>query len=384
MHRRLMLIMTILICMVNVFSVPLYTGAEETGVQAKQEELQARLEEIFEARAQAIITGAKPTTVLGHYDSTSLLGKYALVHEKTRLEYIQLWAAKRGVSFTEATPSLRIPWSQIEKDSAELVVHQSLKLGYIYPGDSHINHFGIGTRHWMKLARKDGEWLIIQDFYTDGIFDNTLSPDPVPGEGSAYVQGAELILQVKNGPTGAFDREGAVRYADKYAGLALSLGKDNNYNTRYKNMRDAGGDCTNYVSQCLADKEGGKLPMDGAWFYLRDRRGGEGSQAWVRAHTFADWIIYNGRGKRAARGNFCEVNNPTSEFPAGAIRDLQKGDVIGYGKRGGYVEHLAIVVGKDSKGYPLINSHSVDRFHCPWDIGYDKTTIFHLLKINDN
>jgi len=49
--------------------------------------------------------------------------------------------------------------------------------------------------------------------------------------------------------------------------------------------------------------------MDGSWFY--DRKEGAGSQAWVQADIF-----------------------------------------------GG--------------GYPLVSSHNVDRYHCPWDMGYDR------------
>lgn len=121
--------------------------------------------------------------------------------------------------------------------------------------------------------------------------------------------------------------------------------------------------------------------MDGIWFY--DRADNSGSQAWARAETFGDWLLYSGRGQRVARGTFPELNQPGDKFPGGAVRELRKGDVIGYGKRS-YSEHIAIVVGSDSKGYPLVNAHNVDRYHCPWDLGYDKKTVFHLYRVNDN
>ena len=54
--------------------------------------------------------------------------------------------------------------------------------------------------------------------------------------------------------------------------------------------------------------------------------------------------------------------------------------MIGYGM-GGEIEHVAIVVGWDSNGYPLVNSHTVDRYHCPWDMGYDKKTIYYLFHV---
>lgn len=345
-----------------------------------EKELHAKVKEIFDTRALAIITGADPGPALAYYDTTATLGRWALSHEQTKLNYVQSWAQKRGVRFTEAESSLRIPWSRAQEDTAELIVYQTLKLGYVYPDDTTINRFGIGTRHWMEFVRKDGKWLIRRDFYTDGLGDDTQAPDLKPADGAAFIESNGKSASTPSEPPAIFDREGATRYAGEYAGLAWGAGNNNNYNPRYSDLNDRGGDCTNFVSQCLGDAEGGKLPMDGIWYY--DRKDKSGSQAWVRAEAFGDWLLYSGRGQRVARGTFPELNQPNDKFPRGAVRELQKGDVIGYGEKG-YSAHLAIVVGSDSKGYPLVNAHNVDRYHSPWDMGCDKTTVFHLYRIND-
>ncbi|WP_035106270.1 amidase domain-containing protein [Desulfovirgula thermocuniculi] len=353
-----------------------------------KEELMAALNEIFGFRARALLTGAPPP-LDKYYDTDTRLGRWALAHEQGKVSYVQAWAAKRGVRFVEANAALRVPWWRWEKDAAELLVHHSLQLGYVYPGDAQINRFGIGTRHWMKLVKKDGRWLIQQDFYLDGLGDDSLAEKPTPADGPALVQpvsGAEGEGREKKAPgTGpkVFDREGAVRYADKYAGLAWGAGNDHRYNSRYRDLNDRGGDCTNFVSQCLGDREeGGRLPMDGTWYYRYDRQGGSGSRAWVQTEAFARWLLYSGRARRIARGTFAQVNQPTAAFPRGAVRELQKGDLIGYEEKG-HIEHFAIVVGADSGGYPVVNAHTVDRYHCPWDIGWDKSTVFHLFKIRD-
>lgn len=347
-----------------------------------EKELQTKVDEIFDACALAIITDADPGPVAAYYDTTAELGRWALSHEQTKLNYIQLWAKKRGVRFTEANSSLSIPWSRLQGDTAEFIIYQTLQLGYVYLNDPTVNRFGIGTRHWMKLVRKDGKWLIQQDFYTDGLFDDVKAPDPTPADGTAFIEPVEKSASIQNDPPGIFDREGAARYADEYAGLAWGAGNNHSYNPRYRDLNGNGGDCTNFVSQCLGDKSGGKLPVDGAWYYSHDREGGSGSRAWVQTEAFADWLLYNGRGQRLARGAFPEMNQPSSEFSRGAVRELQKGDVIGYEEKG-YIEHFAIVVGTDSKGYPVVNAHTVDRYHSPWDMGCDKTTVFHLFQIND-
>lgn len=353
----------------------------------EDEELMAELKEIFSFRAKALLAGSEPQTLEKYYDTSTKLGRWALAHEQSKISYVQAWAQKRGVQFVEANTTLRVPWSRREKDAAELLVHHSLQLGYVYPGDAQINRFGIGTRHWMKIVKKDGRWLIQQDFYLDGLGDDSLVDKPTPADGPALVQQAVTnnpSKTVQGNRPSLFDREGAVHYADKYAGLAWGAGNSHRYNPRYRDLNDRGGDCTNFVSQCLGDKEeGGKLPMDGTWYYRYDRHGGSGSRAWVQTEAFARWLLYSGRATRIARGTFAEVNQPTSRFPWGTVRELQKGDVIGYEEKG-HLEHFAIVVGTDSKGYPVVNAHTVDRYHCPWDMGWDKSTVFHLFKIKDD
>lgn len=369
------------ILMLIIFIVGFIIGIGHANSETsdKNSQLMSMVKEIFDARARAIITGADPDAALSPYETSQTLGLWAQIHERERLDYVQQWANNRGIKFTEANSSLSIPWCRLDGDKAELLVNETLQLGYVYPGSPAVNRFGTGSRHWLKLVCREGKWLILQDFYTDGLGDNFQTPNPTPALGPAMVLGPEKTAVRKTNPA-IFDRAGAVRYADKYAGLASGAGNSNSYNSNYRDFNDRGGDCANFVSQCLADQEGGKMAMDDLWYY--DRRENAGSQSWVRAESFGDWLVYSGRGRHLTRGTFPELNEPGSQFPRGAIRELMPGDIIGYGKMG-YSRHLAIVVGTDSQGYPLVNAHNVDRYHCPWDMGYDKATIFHLYQIND-
>jgi hypothetical protein len=337
------------------------------------------VKDVFDARANAIVKESAGKKVLSGYDTSEKLGKWALSHEKAKMDYVRLWEKKRGIKFTEARSEIQIPWSEIKGNHAELTVYQTLQVGYIYPGSTTVNHFGIGTRHWMKMKKHKGKWLICQDFYTDGLGDDSLAPHPKPADGSPQEQPPKQTSP-KDAP-GLYDRIGAVSYADQYAGLAWGAGNDNQYNLQqYGDLNPIGGDCANYVSQCLSDEKGGKLPLDGSWFYNFDEKGFNGSQAWVRADSFCNWLQYSGHGRLLAQGTFPELIKPAQKQPAGVIGELKKGDVIGYGTDGD-IEHVAIVVGWDSKGYPLVNSHTVDRYHCPWDMGYDQKTIYYLYQI---
>ena len=58
-----------------------------------------------------------------------------------------------------------------------------------------------------------------------------------------------------------YNPSAAVAYASQYW---------NNYNPAYNNYNSVGGDCANFVSQCLY---AGGIPQDGTWY--------NGSSAWI-------------------------------------------------------------------------------------------------------
>ncbi|MGB9904042.1 MAG: amidase domain-containing protein [Desulfotomaculales bacterium] len=363
------------------------TALFNDGENALSAELAKKLQEIFEARATALLTGANPSWIEPFYEKLTRSGRWALAHEQTKISFVQNWAEKRGVRIVEARPTLYVKWSKIQKETAEFNLWQNLALGYQYPDQKEItNRFGIGTRHYLKLTKKDNRWVISHDWYTDPLGDDTLISKPIPAEGCA-----DLKTGLKEAPakkstsdpcgTTLYDRTAAVSYADKYAGLAVIAG-ERKYNPRYRDLTHRGGDCTNFVSQVLGDKEGGKLPMDSVWYYRYDSDGGNGSTAWVRADCFVRWLLSGGRAIRVTKGNYSEVGQPTAEFPLSAVRELKEGDLIAYEEKLN-IQHFAVITGHDSKGYPLVNAHTADRYHCPWDIGWDRATVFHLFHIRD-
>ncbi|MMZ64716.1 putative amidase domain protein [compost metagenome] len=73
-----------------------------------------------------------------------------------------------------------------------------------------------------------------------------------------------------------------------------------------------------------------------------------------------------------AKGDFQHIVTPTKEHPNGAIARLQPGDLIGYIIQGNDIDHFSILVGFDPNGYPLVNSHTADRYQVPFDLGWDR------------
>lgn len=359
------------------------TSGPGTSGQVTREEIQPRLDEIYGLRAGLLITGADPAELKHLYLPGSRTAQWALEHEQNKVRYMGLWAQHRDVRIVEAEPQIRISWFRPHGDSVQLGVVQSLQLGYSYPDEEPlgiVNRFGVGTRHWLELVKKDGTWLIRREWYIDPLGDDTLVYRPTPAEGKALPDGVDPTPPPPPEPDGSkrYNRLQAAAYADKYAGSAWGAGNDGKYNSRYRDYNGIGGDCTNFVSQAVGDRsEGGGLAQDGAWHYS-----GSGSVAWVQTDSFANWLQYSGKARRIARGRYADVTRPSDKFPEGAVRELQIGDLIAFDEKND-VQHFSVITAFDSKGYPLINTHTADRWHVPWDLGWDKTAVFWLFHIMD-
>lgn len=194
------------------------------------------------------------------------------------------------------------------------------------------------------------------------------APYPAPSR-----RQAPSTLGVSN--RGRFNRAAAVAYADRYCGVRMANG-DGRYNQRYRDYTSLGGDCTNFVSQVLGDPEAGAIPQDWVW----SSRAPAASRAWVRADALVDYLLDSGRATLLARGALQAVAEPTPECPDGPVFSLEPGDVVAYEKEG-VIEHLCVVVGQDASGYPVVDSHSGDRYHLPWDLGHHGRTKYWLLRI---
>jgi hypothetical protein len=86
--------------------------------KSKQFELSETVKDVFDARANAIVKESAGKKVLSGYDTSEKLGKWALSHEKAKMDYVRLWEKKRGIKFTEARSEIQIPWSEIKGNHA--------------------------------------------------------------------------------------------------------------------------------------------------------------------------------------------------------------------------------------------------------------------------
>jgi len=111
-----------------------------------------------------------------------------------------------------------------------------MKMGYAYNIKSDVtNYMGLGIRHSLQLVKVDGEWLIRRDWYYDPLDEDSAYIDAAPAEGiMPEIAHTTSKLESKEEPKpkkkGKYDREGAVAYADKYAGAAWGSGNKYEYN----------------------------------------------------------------------------------------------------------------------------------------------------------
>ncbi len=164
-----------------------------------------------------------------------------------------------------------------------------------------------------------------------------------------------------------YDRVAAVEYARKWA-----FGR----NPAYFDFSRLGGDCTNFVSQCLY--AGAKVMNDTpdvGWYYrsIDDR-----AAAWTGVEYFYNFLTGNlgefGNGRVVGSGN-----GPFAEEVS--LGELQIGDFIQLGRDTGDFYHTPIVVGF-SYGVPLVAAHSNDVFNRPLNsYHFERIRCLHVLGV---
>ena len=138
-----------------------------------------------------------------------------------------------------------------------------------------------------------------------------------------------------------YDRQKAVQYARRWA-----FGR----NARYLDFSGLGGDCANFVSQCLY-AGGGEMnptPVDG-WYY---RSAGDRSASWTSARRLYAFLTSN----RGAGPYGQEVEDDLADV----------GDVVFMGYRNGILTHSALVVAVEG-GRLYLAAHSGDAWMRPMD-----------------
>jgi hypothetical protein len=318
------------------------------------------------------------------YDLSVATGRWALERETRRVKYVGAWAEKRGLKIVEVSADGRIVRMEKRENSIWAYVIQSAGFGYVYLDDPEdkVHRFGVGTRHVMELALHGNSWVLKRDWYTDPLDEDTVIPDVTPAA-TEHLIGTVLASELPYvARRQKYQRAAAVQYANTYCGAAWGCGNEGRYNQDYRDYTGLGGDCTNFASQVLGDPDAGALPGTSVWHYAKQGWRGAGSTAWVKADAFGRYLSHSGTAHLVGRGTYRHIVEPASNEAMSLIARLEPGDLIAYEEKRRIV-HFAVVTNKDSKGVLLVNSHTVDRYQVPWDLGWDQKTVFWLFHVHD-
>lgn len=347
---------------------------------AAESDALSRAQELLKLRTGLLIEG-DPAELTKFYLPTESRAQWALEKEVTRIHYLREWARMRQMEFTRA----KIDFTRVSVEAGEkeagisICAHTLLSYRHLDRPEAGECTLGWRTVHWIELTREGRDWLVRAEWYLDPLEGASRNPVVEEADGRLKGYGPETsgALEASLTDRGAYRREAAVRYADRYAGVKVGAGTGR-YNQKYRDFTGLGGDCANFVSQALADEEGGGLPQDRQWCYAA----GEGTEAWLKAEALVHYLLGTGRALSLARGSLAEIVAAGEGNTKSALAALRPGDIIAYEEHG-EIQHVSLVVGWDKAGYILVNSHSADRYHVPWDLGYGAGTRYWLLAVQE-
>lgn len=155
-----------------------------------------------------------------------------------------------------------------------------------------------------------------------------------------------------------YNRELAVKYARKYA---------LKYNPNYFHFDGIGGDCTNFISQCLF-AGGGVMNYDKyyGWFYVnKDNR----APSWTSVKYLQRFLLTE--------------NKPGFIAKLSPIKDLEVGDIIQIRQNEHDFNHTVIIT-KITSHEIYVCSHSYDALDKPLsEYSYLELKGIHIVGIND-
>ena len=355
---RLFIIFVILLLQL---CTPIHTYA---ATDDEKKEITSYIEQIFHQRNKAILSGDLEL-IKSIYNTDTKYGTWAYEYEKRKMNYVNNWAQKQGIKFTDILPKVIIKTIKGNMDNFSIYLLCSTQYKYVYENQPELeNTSTIGTYHILKLTRKESSWIISKEWYKDP-FGDSLNLDNIKADSiKQYI----LSQYARDLSTIDKRRSDAVEYADKFCGAASSTVNGYKYNKKYRDYNSKGGDCANFASQILF--EGSKFRKNSAWNY--DKNGA--TRSWLNADGFKNYMVYSGRASIIAYGSYDKVYK--------ASYKLLPGDFVAYEKKND-ITHISVVTGADSRGYSLVSCHNSDRNKVPWDLGWSNKSIkFWLVRVH--
>ena len=274
--------------------------------------------------------------------------------------------------------------SRTTANTIEAKVYEVTVINYHYDdvvGSEDIMAYGVW--HDLVIQSKETGYCVTSDHFDEtDVTGFSCRSDSVYEDGVAFLEDVSLNERAEITGEGSLPRSGvtyttgtlncALAYAIQWCGISesarLSAGftgqsstAHSGYNPLYSNENPNGGDCCNFVSQCI---HAGGIPTNSTWGYHLEDGIRNGSSAWICTTDFATHF--------ASNYVYCTVPNDYSGvFPGNPVFWLV---TDGYPK-----SHNMFCVGYNSSHVPVLCAHNNELYRIPITNYSDK--ILHTIKI---
>lgn len=207
----------------------------------------------------------------------------------------------------------------------------------------------------VRLVKLGERWLVA-DVSNGSQFDKTyksaaFDPEAALAEFAACLEREDCAIAFTGGASGggqqiAYSGQDAAAYAYTYSRRSGNADRNDFYNPRFFSYAGEGGDCQNFVSQCIWAGFGGSedsssihsraLPMDASgssqWFG-RPSSGGKYSNSWLSCQSFRQYLTgtrdASGRGGSNAAGDAGMYAAVLSVGRGGAVSAVTPEELVG-------------------------------------------------------
>lgn len=390
MHKNRLLVFTLILAtsFIAIFYVKQANANILEFVDSKEEaQIKQFIETYFEARYHAHTTLLLESVEELIGDSTKADNFRHAEMDKLEIEFYH--AKVNQLRYVEYKYFLE--FREISFDEANQTAKVSLIEGHdvVFENSAPLISTMRNLRHTIVLQKSNDQWKIVSDDYDDYLWhlirttkrpkeeifysiDDTQSLSLQNKEYQIEETSCSLPIDTTSFP---YNRYGAVAYAHQWATASPP------YNSPpYNDFTNAGGDCTNFISQAIHEGGGSPMVFGGihnvgtvGWYYynIYDR-----ASAWNWVDNFYSFVVGEiyiwGAGPEG-----CEF------LPGQAL----VGDIIQYDWDGnGFWDHSAIIVSKSmgGQGYQYyVAGHSPDVDNYPYQTQhYDAIRFVHIERID--
>lgn len=349
-------------------------------------------------------------TIDKYYSEQSADSKKFLLFTKKYLlqDYLIPYASNNYV-IEKVSPKVKI--IRTSTDSNKSAVEAQLRTDIYWNVSNALGKPILGInyeKHRIVLNKENNQWKIISDKY---MTERGSSEDCIKEDATGLLETVEKLKKQAGAALDSSRRskpsrlipdnlqdKSTLRQPEEYNRIgAYNWAKEHwkNYSSAYVNLGDQtweGGDCTNFVSQCL---RAGNAWNDTSglyqWYYKKGPSGTSAdnySWTWSMAKGLNHILLGNYRINESGPKGTEKVITGDTTYTAEIGQLITYGDIIQYEwSPTANIGHSAIVVGMvyDStyKNYePVIATHTFDAWNLPWTKNAYKTHFIHITGVS--